>query len=147
MPMPFLSIAFAPNRQQPLMTSALSQSPSPAKIVVLLVILFLAAIAGAFDNHIQEPEGFIQQFLFVLPPLLGLGLMFVWLRYDSSEIGFRRSVLLNIGIVGMTIIFVPVYLFKSRSIVRRGKAILLFFGFVILCISSYLFGAWIAARL
>ena len=61
------------------------------------------------------------------PTVVGVGFIFAWLHYDEKEHAYRRSPLLNIGIVLLALIFVPVYLVRSRPPGRRFRAVL---GFV-----------------
>lgn len=55
---------------------------------------------------------------------------FVWLGLDSHQLQIRRPWWLNVGIVLLTSVFVPYYLYKTRPPGRRGQAILGFFGIV-----------------
>ena len=64
------------------------------------------------------------------PTLIGLAFIFAWLHYDEMQYAYRRSPLLNIGIVLLALIFVPVYLARSRPKGRRLVAVLLFFAVV-----------------
>jgi hypothetical protein len=114
------------------------------KSLSLVAISILAALTGFLDVKVQVVGGLTQQALFIVPPVVGLGLLFIWLHCDSDEFGFSRSTFLNIGIVVMPIVFIPCYLFKSRPTGRRGKSIRLFFMFVLACVLAYLLGAWIA---
>ncbi|MGN6519435.1 MAG: hypothetical protein ACTHK2_08440 [Dokdonella sp.] len=55
-------------------------------------------------------------------------LCFAWLEMDSRELSIRRPWWLNLGVVFMTSIFVPYYLYKTRAPGQRGGAILAYFG-------------------
>jgi len=69
------------------------------------------------------------------PTLVGVGFIFAWLHYDEKEHAYRRSPLLNIGILLLAIIFVPVYLVRSRPAGRRFLAVLGFVAALILWIT------------
>ncbi|MCC5070462.1 hypothetical protein [Xanthomonas campestris] len=51
-----------------------------------------------------------------------LALIFVWLAADSRRQGFRRPMWLNIGMVLAWLIFIPIYLYRSRPAGRRLRA-------------------------
>ncbi|NCT66809.1 MAG: hypothetical protein GXC76_04090 [Rhodanobacteraceae bacterium] len=55
---------------------------------------------------------------------------FVWLGFDSRQLEIRRPWWLNVGVVLLTSVFVPYYLYKTRPAGQRGQAILSFFGIV-----------------
>ena len=56
-----------------------------------------------------------------------------WLTLDSAELGIRRPMWLNVGIVMAAAIFVPYYLFKTRPAGKRLPAIAGFFALVLAC--------------
>ena len=53
--------------------------------------------------------------------LIGAFLVFMWYHKDSNEMGYKRSTILNIMVVGVGIIALPYYFFRSRGV--RGGAI------------------------
>lgn len=52
---------------------------------------------------------------------------FTWLQADSQQLDIRRPWWLNIGIVVVTSVFVPYYLFKTRPAGKRLQPILMYF--------------------
>ena len=52
---------------------------------------------------------------------------FTWLQADSQQLDIRRPWWLNVGIILVTSVFVPYYLFKTRPAGRRLQPILAFF--------------------
>ncbi len=67
--------------------------------------------------------------------VVGLAFMFMWLHYDGLQIGYRRTALFNTGIALLPVIFVPIYIYRSRPPGKRGGAFLRLLGF---------FLAWLA---
>lgn len=61
---------------------------------------------------------------------------FVWLGCDSRQLDIRRPWWLNLGVIFLTSVFVPYYLYKTRPPGQRGAAIMAFLG--------VLFGSFIA---
>ncbi|MDV2449629.1 hypothetical protein NYR97_12760 [Xanthomonas hydrangeae] len=51
-----------------------------------------------------------------------LVLIFVWLAADSRQHGYRRPMWLNIGMVLAWLVFIPIYLYRSRPAGRRLRA-------------------------
>jgi hypothetical protein len=49
----------------------------------------------------------------------GAFLLFAWYRIDADMVGYRRSLWLNIGVVGLAIIVLPYYFLRSRG-AKRG---------------------------
>ena len=42
-------------------------------------------------------------------------LIFAWYHMDSSQRGYKRSVWLNIGVIGLSLVALPYYFFRSRG--------------------------------
>jgi hypothetical protein len=72
----------------------------------------------------------------VLSTALFSFLIFSWYRLDSDARLYRRTVLLNIGIVMAAIVAVPYYLVRSRPAGQRGAALLRLAGFWLLMIAA-----------
>lgn len=45
-------------------------------------------------------------------------LVFAWYRFDSDEIGYRRGLMLNAGVIALTAFALPYYFFRSRGLWR-----------------------------
>jgi hypothetical protein len=41
-------------------------------------------------------------------------MVFIWLRYDELQFGYRRSALFNAGIIVLALVFIPLYFSRSR---------------------------------
>lgn len=85
-----------------------------------LVVVALAVVSLAFGmvdqwfypGHPSPPTG-------VAYMLLGVFLIFLWYRMDSTQLGYRRSPWLNVGVVALAAVALPYYFFRSRGM-RRG---------------------------
>jgi hypothetical protein len=42
-------------------------------------------------------------------------MVFIWLRYDELQVGYRRSTLFNAGIIALAPVFIPLYFIRSRA--------------------------------
>jgi hypothetical protein len=61
-------------------------------------------------------------------------LIFMWYRFDSDQVSYRRSPWLNVGVIALTVIALPYYFFRSRGLGRGSVAI----GLFLLCCATYL---------
>lgn len=99
------------------------------KINVLYCLGFLAFFSGVTDQYFSISDMLAS---FNLIVMIGAGLLsFIWYRYDSDEISYQRKPLLNVGIVGFSILAFPYYFLRTRGFVRGLKATLLFLLLVI----------------
>jgi hypothetical protein len=64
--------------------------------------------------------------------VVSFGMVFVWLRYDELQFGYRRSAWFNIGIVALAFVFIPLYLSRSRPSGSRLLAVLASLGLMAL---------------
>jgi len=74
-------------------------------------------------------------------------LCFGWLELDSRQLGIRRPWWLNLGVVFLTSLFVPYYLYKTRPAGQRGAAVLAYFGVLLGSVVAMMAGMFLAASL
>ena len=72
---------------------------------------------------------------------------FLWLGLDSRQLDIRRPWWLNVGIVLLTVVFVPYYLYKTRPPQHRVAAILNFLAIAFGAITSMTIGMFAALAL
>lgn len=72
-------------------------------------------------------------------------LCFAWLEMDSRQLGIRRPWWLNLGVVFLTSVFVPYYLYKTRPQGQRGSAVLAYFGVLLGSVVAMMAGMFLAA--
>lgn len=88
-----------------------------AKQLVVLGLAGTALLSGVVGQYfypgIQVPPATLWFTLF------GAFLLFAWYRLDSKILGYHRSLWLNIGVVGLAVIALPYYFFRSRG-AKRG---------------------------
>jgi hypothetical protein len=65
----------------------------------------------------------------ILSTLMSSFLCFFWYRLDSDARMYRRTALLNVGIVMFAVLAVPYYLVRSRPAGQKGRALLRLAGF------------------
>lgn len=115
-----------------------------SRTVALVGILLVASAGSALDIVFTQSTGWLRDLIEWGPLVLGLMLTFMWLHYDALRVGYRRSPLLNIGIAALGIVFIPVYLYRSRSTGRRGSAFMRFVGFCFLWLGASAVGHYCA---
>lgn len=83
----------------------------------------LALIAGfsVVNGAASAVPGWTSPGIDLLWIVVQLLLLFVWLAADSRRLGYRLA-WMNIGIVALAVLFLPVYLYRSRPPGRRLRA-------------------------
>ena len=90
------------------------------------VLLYFALLAVAFAS------GAISQFVYpgnefspvhLVAAFVGVVLSFAWYRFDTDLRGYRRSVLLNIGVIAFPVLALPYYFFRTRGFLRGLAAV------------------------
>lgn len=89
------------------------------KTLVLIVLAAVSLLSGVIDQYFYPGQE--------LPPtamafmVVAAFLIFWWYRLDSSQLGYRRSPWLNVGVVALPIVVLPYYFFRTRG-AKRGAA-------------------------
>ena len=110
---------------------------------VLALCPFLSLIVGCLEyGPARGPDS--GSVLFAIHALASLALVFVWFRLDAHERIYKASIVLNIVMLGLTIVALPYYLFRSRGLLGGFKSLalagLVFVGTMV----AYHVGSWIA---
>ena len=83
------------------------------KSVVLAVLAFAFLLAGAADvAYGNGPSAMTVQWVHMIASVF---LIFLCYRFDSEDREFRRNPLLSVGVVALSIVAIPTYLFLSRG--------------------------------
>jgi len=101
-----------------------------ALIFLFSLMALYGAIAGYFasvDANSPKPI----EFLFTACSAV---LIYVWYYFDAAEQRYKRSVLLGGSVVAFSLLAIPYYLIKSRPAGKKMKALLYFFGSVLLAV-------------
>ena len=132
-------------------TAILQQRKRQVILTALAVNLVIGIFVGVWFPGLFDPttsEATLQQLqasafspVYQLQTLL---FCFVWLALDSRQLDIRRPWWLNVGVVLLTSVFVPYYLYKTRPQHQRLRAILSFFGLLLCGAFAMSIGAYIA---
>lgn len=131
--------------------AAAAQRKSQAIAAALGLNLVFGVVVGMLYPELGSPEA-VQQAVAALRQS-GLNIAyqvalliacFTWLATDSRQLGIRRPWWLDLGVVLITSLFVPYYLWKTRPEGQRGAAIFAFFGVVFGCLLAMVLGMFAA---
>ena len=112
-----------------------------ARVLALLPLLSL--VFGLFEyGPARGPEA--DSTLFAIHALLSLALVFVWFRLDARERLYKASIVLNIAMLGLTIIALPYYLLRSRGFGGGFKSLALAGLVFVATMVAYRVGSWFA---
>jgi hypothetical protein len=107
---------------------------------ILVLLVAVTAVFGVVDAHDTarhvDTSGWA-----ILATLLFSFLSFCWYRLDSEARRYRRTALLNVGIVMFAIVAVPYYLVRSRPAGQKAGTLLRFAGFCVLLAVAAALGA------
>lgn len=111
-----------------------------------LLVVFYPGLTdtGTAQATLEQLRGSPLNIVYQLATLLAC---FAWLHFDSRQLDIRRPWWLNVGIVLITSIFVPYYLYKTRPAGQRGQAILSFLGIVFGSVIAMMIGMFLALAL
>ena len=98
---------------------------------VLTLLVALTLVFGVVDAR-EMALGVQSNGWAVLSTVLFSFLSFCWYRLDSDAHQYRRTALLNVGVVMLAIVAVPYYLVRSRPAGQKGRALLRLAGFCVL---------------
>jgi hypothetical protein len=110
----------------------------------IFAIFALGFADGATSIFLYRPEQPFAPSTFVIS-VLALFLVFVWYRLDSDSRQFKRTPLLSIAVVGVGIVALPYYLFRTRG-VRQGAVATLVFVSIVLGYSAIQYVGQLTAR-
>src|SRR5687768_12925060 len=98
----------------------------------VLALIMLTGFADGVAHQLTAP-GETYGWSDIVFTLLATLLVFAWYRFDSDEMSYRRTPLLNVSIVALTFLALPYCFFKSRGFVRGSVAV----GLFIVCCVAY----------
>jgi len=90
---------------------------APKTSYYILTILTLGLVDGAIAYSVFPGQAIAPTS--VVLSIAALFLIFAWYRFDSDSRGYRRSPLISVAVVGLTIFALPYYLFRTRGL-RQG---------------------------
>lgn len=86
------------------------------KLVVFGALMLTALLSGV-AHQIAVPGEAVAP-IDIPFMLVGAFLLFFWFRLDSDERSYKRSPLLNIGVMGFAVVVLPYYFFRTRGFAR-----------------------------
>ncbi|WP_150049111.1 hypothetical protein [Methylomonas rhizoryzae] len=86
---------------------------------IYLSLVVVVGVAGHEMEHLRDA-------LNISATLIGSFLIFLWVHYDSKSVGKLLSPPFKVGVVGLPIVFVPIYIFITRGVAKGFVVILVF---------------------
>jgi hypothetical protein len=110
---------------------------------VLASILILGFISGAISGYYEASKSLEPMWSDFTSTIIILFLILTWYHIDSNAHEYKRSIWLNILIIGFALIGVPYYLIRSRAPGKRFHAIALLLSFAFLFIGVSMVGEYL----
>jgi hypothetical protein len=111
----------------------------------LLLLLALTLVGQLNDGYWQAHGGYGPLLWQVVSAMMFSYTSFVWYCRDSDAHGYRRSRMRNIGMIFLSLLFVPVYLVRSRSTGYKWGALFRLAGFCLLMLMATVVGMLLVA--
>jgi hypothetical protein len=100
----------------------------------LFALLFITALTGVFGGHFLARHVDAALLLKFALEMMFSFVSFLWYCRDSNARDYIRSRWLSVAMVSVGLLAIPYYLWRSRPAGQRGRALLRFFGFVVLLV-------------
>ena len=107
------------------------------KKILISAIFVLTFMFGASDVWLEDAPRQLNQIVLWVSIISVSALIFGWVHLDAKERQYPKSKWLNVGVLAFSIIFVPIYLFRSRPKGQKLRAIV---GFVLALLGYIGFG-------
>jgi hypothetical protein len=103
-------------------------NPKNALIFLLILFSIFGGVSGFFAaRELSEPKMWS-----LISGILVSITIFYWYHMDSTERSFKRSLLLNIGVIGVAPIGVPIYMYRRSERGARLRSLSRMIGYTIL---------------
>src|SRR4026209_126479 len=99
------------------------------KRAALRGLIACAAVIGLLGAFLENSSTALQVTAQIAALVAITILVFVWVHHDSAERSYKRSQLLNAGLLVLPLIFVPAYIVLSRNRGEKVSALLRCVGF------------------
>ena len=99
------------------------------KHLVVLALAGLSFASGVAGQYLYPGRAFspVDFWFFLIFPTM----VFWWYHLDTSHLGYKRTVWLNIGVILVAALALPYYFFRSRGLKRGLVATLGLYGAVV----------------
>lgn len=99
------------------------------KHLIVVALAALSFVSGAAAQYLYPGQDISPVDLWLLPAFAFL--IFWWYRLDTIQTGYRRTPLLNVGVIAIAALALPYYFFRSRGFKRGALATLALFGAIL----------------
>ena len=114
------------------------------KKILISAIFAVTFMFGASDVWLEDAPRQLNQIVLWVSIISVSMLIFGWVHLDAKERQYPKSKWLNLGVLAFSIIFVPIYLFRSRPKGQKLRA-LAGFAFALLGYAGFGYAGSLAA--
>ena len=93
------------------------------KRILISAVFVLTFIFGASDVWLEDAPRQLNKIVLWVSIISVSVLIFGWVHLDAKERQYQKSKWLNVGVLALSLIFVPVYLFRSRPKGQKLRAL------------------------
>lgn len=112
-------------------------------LVALLMVVFIMSFMNVtLTGHLSVPQPWK-----VLEQLALVCCIYGWYHMDKTQRQYPAGALLNVAVVALSIVAVPVYLFRSRGAKQGAKAFILFLVFLGAMLAALILGGAVAKQI
>ena len=113
--------------------------------IPLVMLLATAFIIGALNMTLSGHLGANQPWKAV-EQLVLVCLIYWWYYADKAQRQYQAGAFLNVGVVALSLVAIPIYLFRSRGATQGAKAFALFIAFLAILMASLVLGGAVAKQ-
>ena len=107
------------------------------KKVLISAIFTFTFLFGASDVWLEDAPRQLNQIVLWASIIIVSALIFGWVHLDAKECQYQKSKWLNVGVLALSIVFVPIYLYRSRP---KGKKLRALAGYLLALLGYIGFG-------
>lgn len=107
---------------------------------ILVALAVVAFLNGATSQYLEPGVAFSRADIWYM--FIAVSLSFGWYYLDSQQIGYQRSKWLNVGIIGIGVLALPYYFFRSRGFTKGFLCTVLFIMFAVAWSALQMGGAY-----
>ena len=116
--------------------------PTLIPLVMLLAVAFIIGLLNvALTGQLSVGRSWK-----VMEQLVIVSIIYWWYHADKAQRQYRAGVFLNAGVVALSLIAVPIYLFRSRGATQGAKAFAFFIAFLAALVASLVLGGAVAKQ-
>ena len=110
-------------------------------VAILIVVFTMSFMNVTLTGHLSAPMPWK-----ALEQLSLACCIYGWYHVDKTQHQYRAGALLNIAVVALSIVAIPIYLFRSRGAKQGAKSFILFLVFLGAMLAALTLGGTVAKQ-